>query len=316
MSSSPYEVLSPTQGRAVWVLAARGRTLVPGEHTGGAYAVVETTAGPGGGPPPHVHAREDELFYVVEGELGLVYAHRQFWAKAGDAVFLPRGMPHTFAPVGDGLAKFVVLTAPAGFERFSAEVGTETSAAGPFDPPPVTPEAIGRLVAIAAKYGIELLPNHPLGEHAELPRHREQHWVLGEHVRVLLTAEQTGDQFTVAEVTSRPGGGVPPHRHAVEDELFYVLAGTPTFLLEDDAVEAGPGTFVRVPKGVWHGFVNTGNVPSKVLDVHTPGGFESFFRDLGTPCEDPDDGPPAVLTDLPSVLAKFAKHGVEVRPQE
>ncbi len=78
-------------------------------------------------------------------------------ASAGDFVYLPRGIAHSFKNAGDGCAKAVVLTTPAGLEGFFAEVfepATNRSAA----PQPASKELIGRALAAGARYGLELLP--------------------------------------------------------------------------------------------------------------------------------------------------------------
>jgi mannose-6-phosphate isomerase-like protein (cupin superfamily) len=66
--------------------------------TGGALTVIETSIG--GGPPMHVHDREDECFYVLDGELSVRCGGDAFGAAAGSFVFLPRGRPHQFWAVG------------------------------------------------------------------------------------------------------------------------------------------------------------------------------------------------------------------------
>ena len=77
---------------------------------------------PGGGPPPHIHHREDESFHVLEGSLTVQVGGNTITASAGDFAYLPRGIAHGFKNNGDGYAKALVLTMPAGLEDFFAEV--------------------------------------------------------------------------------------------------------------------------------------------------------------------------------------------------
>jgi mannose-6-phosphate isomerase-like protein (cupin superfamily) len=86
----------------------------------------------------------------------------------------------------------------------------------------------------------------------------------------------TADAYSVSEWTLDPGsGGVHAHVHEANDDVFYVLAGTPTF--EVDGVESvvGPGTFLRVPPGVSHAYRNDSAEPVQLLNLYVPGGFEA-----------------------------------------
>src|SRR5262245_64423628 len=86
----------PTQGRTVAVVGDVYRFLATGEDTDGRYALWEAVVSPGGGPPPHVHSREEEGFYVLEGELTFLVGDRLLVAGAGTFVNLPVGTPHSF----------------------------------------------------------------------------------------------------------------------------------------------------------------------------------------------------------------------------
>jgi mannose-6-phosphate isomerase-like protein (cupin superfamily) len=81
-------------------------------------------------------------------------------------------------------------------------------------------------------------------------------------------------RFNLGIIEIQPGRELEAHEHATEDDAFYILEGTMTFLLGDDAVAAPPGTFVLVPPGVVHAFRNDGHIPVRMLNVHAPGGFD------------------------------------------
>jgi mannose-6-phosphate isomerase-like protein (cupin superfamily) len=106
-------------------------------------------------PPPHIHTREDETFYVLEGELEFVVGKRNISATAGSVVFGPRGVLHSFRNVGSTLSRMAVIITPAGLEKFFEEVGELVT--DPSSPPEGSPD-IERLVAVARKYGIEIPP--------------------------------------------------------------------------------------------------------------------------------------------------------------
>ena len=82
-------------------------------------------------------------------------------------------------------------------------------------------------------------------------------------------------RFNLAIVTMQPHREGPgEHRHADEDDSFYVLEGELTFSVDGEEVVAGPGTFVLVPPGVPHGFANRGDEVARVVNVHAPAGFD------------------------------------------
>jgi len=97
--------------------------LIDGAETGGTHALLETVQGPGAEPPLHVHEREDETFFILEGNVSVWVGGQVHHLAAGESIFLPRGIPHTFrikSPVARGL-NFI---SPAGFEQWFVQLGT------------------------------------------------------------------------------------------------------------------------------------------------------------------------------------------------
>ena len=88
-----------------------------------ADAVVETHDQPGGGPPPHIHHREDETFQILEGEYEFSVAGKTIRACQGDTLFAPRDIPHTYRYVGKTPGRLLTVITPAGFEGFFEEIG-------------------------------------------------------------------------------------------------------------------------------------------------------------------------------------------------
>jgi quercetin dioxygenase-like cupin family protein len=131
--------------------------IITGKDTGGAFFLAEMSVLPGGGPPPHIHHREDESFHLLEGALTVRVGGDTLAASAGDFVYLPRGIAHAFKNTGNVNARALVLITPAGLENYFAEVfdpATDRSAA----PPPVSKELIARALAVSPRYGLVLLP--------------------------------------------------------------------------------------------------------------------------------------------------------------
>jgi quercetin dioxygenase-like cupin family protein len=125
----PFAVLpgegTTVQGPAGGPLTYKAR----GEQTGGALTAIENVIGPGEGPPLHVHAGEDEAWWVIEGTLRFRLGEDAAEAPAGTFVFVPRGVPHAFQNIGAAPARILVLFTPAGMERFFDTFATLT--AGP-----------------------------------------------------------------------------------------------------------------------------------------------------------------------------------------
>lgn len=83
------------------------------------------------------------------------------------------------------------------------------------------------------------------------------------------------ERFNLAIITKTPRSQGPEvHRHENEDDSFYVLEGELTFTVEDEAVVAGPGTFVLVPPGLQHTFRNDGDSVVRMVNIHAPAGFD------------------------------------------
>jgi quercetin dioxygenase-like cupin family protein len=148
-------LLSPGGGRAVWILGDCYTVKASGEDTGGAFALVEALVSPGGGTPPHIHHREDEAFFVLEGELWFHADGDTFEARPGSWVTLARGSLHHFRNTGDDAARLLIVVTPSGLEQFFLEVGRE-AAKGDAAPVTPTPEEIEKLLSVAPKYGLEI----------------------------------------------------------------------------------------------------------------------------------------------------------------
>jgi mannose-6-phosphate isomerase-like protein (cupin superfamily) len=93
------------------------RILLSAKETGGAMGMVETLVKPGSGPTYHSHAREDETYYVVSGTAEIWIDREIFRCEAGDRVFGPRNVFHTYRNVGDTDLKMILIYTPGGFEQ-------------------------------------------------------------------------------------------------------------------------------------------------------------------------------------------------------
>jgi len=147
-------------GRTVAVVGDVYRFLATGEDTNGKYALWEALVPPGGGPPPHVHSREEEGFYVLEGEITFQVGDQRLVASAGMFANVSVGTPHSFKNESSRPAKMLISVAPAGLEQMFFEFGVPVPEGSTTALPP-TKEEIEKLLAIAPRYGIEIKrPGH------------------------------------------------------------------------------------------------------------------------------------------------------------
>src|SRR5262245_40693867 len=145
------------EGRSIYVVGDLYRFLAVGEDTGGSYARWEGIVSPDGGPPLHVHSREEEGFYILEGEITFTIEDRAITAGRGTFASLPPGVRHAFRNNSESTARMLILVAPAGLEKMFEETGVPVA-----DPastaPPVSSDEIERLLAAAPRYGLTIFP--------------------------------------------------------------------------------------------------------------------------------------------------------------
>jgi mannose-6-phosphate isomerase-like protein (cupin superfamily) len=145
---------SPTaRGQQRWFFGMLAEVKASAADTGGRYTLVEITAPPGLQAPLHVHYREDEGFYVLEGTVTIVVGDETIELAAGQHAYGPRDVPHTFI-IGPHGAKMLWVLTPSGFEDFIDDVSVP--AERPTVPPPsvVPPEDAAEIVR---RHGMELL---------------------------------------------------------------------------------------------------------------------------------------------------------------
>ena len=153
-------VRNRTDGRTIAVVGDVYRFLATGNETNGKYAIWEAIVPPGGGPPPHVHSREEEGFYILEGEITFQIGENRLVATAGMFANMGVGTPHSFRNESGRPAKMLISVAPAGLEEMFFECGIPLAPDATTTPPPTKAE-IEKLVEIAPRYGIEIrLPEH------------------------------------------------------------------------------------------------------------------------------------------------------------
>jgi quercetin dioxygenase-like cupin family protein len=141
-------------GTSYWGPGDRYTFLVTGSQNNGAYFIMEGIVPPGGGPPLHIHHREEESLYLLDGVLEITLGEKTMHATTGDFVQIPRGLVHRFHNTGTTTARLLLFFSPAGMEKYFEEVlerVQDRSAAVP----QVTEALITRMLGAGPKHGLE-----------------------------------------------------------------------------------------------------------------------------------------------------------------
>ncbi len=209
------------------------------------------------GAKPHFHREHADAFYVLEGSLDFHVAGEQRSVEARGLVLAPPGLVHGFE-VGPNGDRHLNIHAPgAAFARLTRArrdgVSIDPGAEGDTFSPP---EDGGLPASEAVVYG----PDE------------------GEHGESVVKAARPEISLLVLEFP--PGGGVDPHYHERHSDSFYVLEGELEIHLRDEVVHAVPGTYALAPPRVVHYFRNVSKSPVRFVNLHTPGGFAEYRREL------------------------------------
>ena len=122
MTNRKIRVVHPTDPLKVTFGAGdEYRYLATGEDTDGEYFLVEATVPPGGGPPSHIQTREEEAFYILEGEVTFYGEDGEIVAGPGTYLNIPKGAKHRFRNHSDQMARMIFFFAPAGIEKLLDE---------------------------------------------------------------------------------------------------------------------------------------------------------------------------------------------------
>jgi mannose-6-phosphate isomerase-like protein (cupin superfamily) len=141
--------------RSFWGPGDRYTFLVTGEESGGRMFALDCVVGMGGGPPPHRHLAEDELFYIMAGSISFTAGGVTRTVGAGESVFVPRGTSHAYRNAGETDARMIAIYTPSGMEGWFREVCTPVDDPAITSPPPVTAAMIERMLEAGPRYNVE-----------------------------------------------------------------------------------------------------------------------------------------------------------------
>lgn len=138
------------------------------------------------------------------------------------------------------------------------------------------------------------------------------YWFLGTRMTVKADGAMTGGRFSMTEFTAPYGFGPPRHVHPEQDEAFIIVQGRIRVSCgEQDEWDAGPGSFVYLPRKVPHAFVVTSREPVVGWALCAPSGFEGLVAEVGEPATGPGLPAPVEL-DVARVADASARHGSEI----
>ncbi len=129
-----------------------------------------------------------------------------------------------------------------------------------------------------------------------------------EQVVIKLGNGESGSDFEFAEVKLKPNGGPPEHIHFELDEAFYVMRGTVRVKIGEEIIEAKQGSFVFIPRGTRHAFVNSGTEDGTLVAVSSAVGLEAYLREIAEALRKMPPGPP----DMEALAPILEKYKVEI----
>lgn len=209
------------------------------------------------GPRPHIHRRHADAFFVLEGGLSFRVGPRRVAVSAGSFVLAPPGLVHGFDVGPDGV-RHLNIHAPG---HYFARLSRARRDGIPFDPADGDTFGPPEDGGLSASEAIVLGPGE--GERLE-----------GTIVKA------ARPELSLLEGVVDPGEEVGPHLHRAQSDSFYVLDGELEFLIGGRVVPAPAGSFVLSPPGVVHGFRNASERQARVFNLHAPGGFVEYRREL------------------------------------
>jgi quercetin dioxygenase-like cupin family protein len=160
MNESVSILLKRGEGESFWVLGDYYTFKATGKDTDGRYTVIDQIIQPQNGPPPHIHQREDEAFYVLDGKFSFLSGKKESQFEAGSFIYIPKGTLHTFKNIGEEQGRLLVFITPAGLEEFFYAIGTPASQSS--SPPTFDPVIFDRLIKLASEYKMEILIPEPI----------------------------------------------------------------------------------------------------------------------------------------------------------
>jgi quercetin dioxygenase-like cupin family protein len=146
MTANP-KLVPAAAGTSLQVLGDQVLVKLTSQDTNGQFALTEQWNAPGTGIPTHLHLREDETFFVLEGRVEFVVGQTTTTVEPGGLAYAPRGLAHSFRVVSDTPARMLIQVSPAGLENMFQELSQL----------PAGPPDMGQVTAICGRYGVSFV---------------------------------------------------------------------------------------------------------------------------------------------------------------
>jgi quercetin dioxygenase-like cupin family protein len=303
---------TPQNGQAIDWFGQRMRLPIRSSDTNGKISGQLSKAPPGFTNPPHVHTREDEIFFVIEGEIEILIADKKLRLQAGDLAFAPAGLPHQLTVIGPETAKLLVLLTGDTIEQAFIQ-----ASGGPSDDQKRIMSEVG--VELLDHFSAEYRPSgfeSVTSDKVVICRAGEgdSYWLAGDTYSILLSGDQTTDQLSIIHFDIPEGGGPVPHVHAHEFEAFILLDGE-VELYADGTILTGTTNDVAIlPPNIVHCFKNRKSNHARMLAVVAPAGFDRFIRNAGQPARKGESAPPVDDAEKLRLIATAPQFGITLRP--
>jgi quercetin dioxygenase-like cupin family protein len=274
------QVFRRSDAKVYEAFSQKATFIMSSADIGGKLCYAEVEVAPQIGPPYHVHRDEDEVLFVKSGHFELIVNGERTELFAGDIVYGPRDVPHTWRNIGEGTAVMHVLAIDGAFDVFFSRCAQEFNKGGAPD--------MGAIFGIAAEHGIEFLaPDAPPLDISAFPRKpfvlRAGEGEILEYpssdLRMLLTQLQTNGEYSLFSGSAASGDGPPPHFHLNDDEVFFIEEGELAFRAGDEQMLAGAGDIVWAPRGTHHQFRCVSSTAARLMIMVLPSNFENYFRE-------------------------------------
>jgi len=257
------------------------------------------------GPMLHSHLFQDEMFFVLEGEYVFQLGEEKQMLQAGDLIFLPRTVPHTWVQMSDRGKMFYFLQPAGKMEEFFLRL-TELEGKGTRE----QYEELGKTSGIA-NHGpaISATEKHVVASQlskgfvvrAGQGRFGESTIINGISPNdIKVSGIDTGGELSVFEYHGSEMGGPPMHLHLYQDEVFYVAEGTYLFQCGDEKFRLGAGDMIFLPRAVPHTWAQLEDSGNLLFFFQPAGKMEDFFRSIGGNIQ------------LPAGLDPFMEHDMKV----
>jgi quercetin dioxygenase-like cupin family protein len=238
------------------------------------------------GPSLHAHLYQDEMFYVLEGSYIFQLGEEKQLLQAGDLIFLPRNIQHTWVQVSDKGQMFYFLQPAGKMEEFFLKMTELNGKATESEMKQINIEAGMR------NYGPPLSPSekHIINEklsngfviRSGKSRFGEKTILNGRNINdIKVSGKDTGSELTIFEYNGNEKGGPPLHIHHSQDEIFYISQGSYLFQCAEEKYSLQKGDMIFLPRGVPHAFAQLSDTGRLLYFFQPSGKMEDYFRAIG-----------------------------------